>query len=274
LDDPMSESASLRPKDYRAVFRLTGECRELGVDPLAWRAHLLRGANQLAGAVAAISTEGEGFFHEPDFRVQLNVYADFDDAARRAHQRYIAEQGFYTIDQPLEQYVRVHRTLTTRSHEQLIQRSYWQRSVLFNEYFRPGRFNDRLLSGYRFRLTGGAGPSSHHCFSLLRALGDPPFTRRDCRLIHLLHREVAPMIGRQLATANEPSAMQLSPQRRQVLECLLEGDGEKQIAARLGLTRQTVHQYVKAVYRHFRINSRAELMARWIRFDRKLRTEN
>jgi DNA-binding NarL/FixJ family response regulator len=100
------------------------------------------------------------------------------------------------------------------------------------------------------------------------ALGDKPFRARDRRLVRLLHREIAPMIGRQLAATNEPSASQLSQQRRQVLECLLEGDSEKQVSARLGLTRQTVNQYVKAVYRHFRVHSRAQLMARWIRFER------
>lgn len=264
----MGESTSLRAKDYRAVFQSIGECRELGADPLAWRAHLLQGACRITDAVTGISTEAKGFFNEPDFRVLLNVYSGFDDAARRLHQRYITEQCFYTIDQPFEQFMRIHRTLTVRSHEQLIQRDRWERSELFNEYFRPSRFNGRILSGYRSRLGDGAGPGWHDCICLLHALGDRPFTRRDRHLVRLLHREIAPMIGRQLASANEPSAMQLSPRRRQVLNRLLEGDSEKQVAARLGLTQRTVNQYVKAIYRHFRVNSRGELMARWIRFDR------
>jgi DNA-binding CsgD family transcriptional regulator len=264
--DPMGESTSLRAKDYRALFQLIGECRDLGADPLAWRLHLLQGACQLTSAVAGISTEAEGFFHEPDFRILLNVYTGFDDVARRLHQHYLAEQGFCRFDQPFQRYVQIHRTLTTRSHEQLIQRDQWHRSVLFNEYFRPSRFNDRMLSGYRVQRTAGFGRSSHDCFGLLRALSDPPFTQRDRRLMRLLHREIATMIGRKLASADEPSAMGLSPQRRQVLNCLLEGMSEKQAAARLGLTPQSVHQYVKAIYGHFRVNSRAELMARWIRF--------
>jgi DNA-binding CsgD family transcriptional regulator len=50
-----------------------------------------------------------------------------------------------------------------------------------------------------------------------------------------------------------------------VLRCLLEGDGDKQIAARLGLTRHTMNQYVKTIFRHFGVQSRAELLARWVR---------
>jgi DNA-binding CsgD family transcriptional regulator len=57
----------------------------------------------------------------------------------------------------------------------------------------------------------------------------------------------------------------LSPRLRQTLECLLEGDGEKQAASRLGLTRPTVHQYVTALYRYFGVSSRAELLAHFIR---------
>jgi DNA-binding CsgD family transcriptional regulator len=52
---------------------------------------------------------------------------------------------------------------------------------------------------------------------------------------------------------------------RQVLRCLLEGDGDKQIAARLGLSPHTVNQYAKAVFQHFGVRSRAELLARWVR---------
>ena len=57
----------------------------------------------------------------------------------------------------------------------------------------------------------------------------------------------------------------LPPRLRQVLGCLLEGDSEKQVAARLGLSRPTVHEYVTALYRLFDVSSRAELLARCLR---------
>lgn len=53
----------------------------------------------------------------------------------------------------------------------------------------------------------------------------------------------------------------LSPRMQQTLERLLVGDSEKQIAARLGLSRHTVHVYVKALYRGFNVSSRGELLA-------------
>jgi DNA-binding CsgD family transcriptional regulator len=76
---------------------------------------------------------------------------------------------------------------------------------------------------------------------------------------------MCPLIGRQLASAREPSAANLSPRARETLACLLEGDGSKQIARRLKISPETVNQYIKAIYRHFGVNSRAELFALWIR---------
>jgi DNA-binding NarL/FixJ family response regulator len=57
----------------------------------------------------------------------------------------------------------------------------------------------------------------------------------------------------------------LWPRLRQTLICLLQGDSEKQIATRLALSQATTHEYVTALYRHFRVQSRAQLMAHAIR---------
>lgn len=62
----------------------------------------------------------------------------------------------------------------------------------------------------------------------------------------------------------------LSPRHVQTLERLLEGDSEKQIAGRLGVSPHTIHVYVKALYRHFEVCSRGELLARFIRSPRDL----
>ncbi len=68
-------------------------------------------------------------------------------------------------------------------------------------------------------------------------------------------------------SAGDPSSpTRLPPRVQETLACLLEEDGEKQAAARLGLSPATVHQYVKVLYRHYRVASRAELLARVLRF--------
>jgi DNA-binding CsgD family transcriptional regulator len=57
----------------------------------------------------------------------------------------------------------------------------------------------------------------------------------------------------------------LSKRQRETLELLLAGNAEKQIAARLNISRHTVHVYVKSLYKRFDVNSRPELLAKWVR---------
>jgi DNA-binding CsgD family transcriptional regulator len=79
------------------------------------------------------------------------------------------------------------------------------------------------------------------------------------------HARIAPLIGGPLARFGEPSPADLPPRARQVLGCVLEGDGDKQIARRLGIRPHTVNQYLKTLFAHFGVRSRPELMARWVR---------
>jgi DNA-binding NarL/FixJ family response regulator len=71
-------------------------------------------------------------------------------------------------------------------------------------------------------------------------------------------------VGTALAGPNEPHVSDLGPRLRQTLAALLEGDSEKQVAVRLGLSRATIHEYIKSLYRHFHVTSRGELHAFFI----------
>jgi DNA-binding CsgD family transcriptional regulator len=57
---------------------------------------------------------------------------------------------------------------------------------------------------------------------------------------------------------------ELAPRVRQTLGRLLQGDSEKQIASRLGISPHTIHVYIKTLYRTFNVNSRGELLARFV----------
>src|SRR5207302_4561824 len=95
---------------------------------------------------------------------------------------------------------------------------------------------------------------------------EPDFAPRQQQLLHLFDEELERLIGPVLVSADDPySPTRLPPRVRETLDCLLGGDGEKQAAARMGLSRETVHQYVKALYRHYRVASRAELLVRVLR---------
>jgi DNA-binding NarL/FixJ family response regulator len=61
-----------------------------------------------------------------------------------------------------------------------------------------------------------------------------------------------------------PPAPGLSPRLDQTLRGLLAGDGEKQVAERLGVSVHTAHAYVKDLYKRLGVSSRGELMAKYL----------
>jgi DNA-binding CsgD family transcriptional regulator len=102
-------------------------------------------------------------------------------------------------------------------------------------------------------------------FGLHRAVGHPRFTEpeRDVALSALrglrwFHRQY--LLSHGLLVARSP----LSPTERRVLQGLLSGLSEKEIAADLERRPQTTHDHVKALYRKFGVRSRAALMALWL----------
>jgi DNA-binding CsgD family transcriptional regulator len=153
-------------------------------------------------------------------------------------------------------------TSLTRSRRQLADDPAWYASAAFCDYLRPSGVDDGLMSV----VVLPDGPA--HGIALFRPPNERPFSARHRRLLHLFHTELARHLATDLAPPGCDPITSLSPRLRDVLACLLDGDSERQVASRLGLTRDTVHQYVKEVYRSFGINSRGELMARFVRFPR------
>jgi DNA-binding CsgD family transcriptional regulator len=68
-----------------------------------------------------------------------------------------------------------------------------------------------------------------------------------------------------LNVSPDERAQELSPRLNETLQCLLDGASEKKIAEQLKLSPHTVHGYVKLIYRHFQVKSRAQLLSQWVR---------
>ncbi|MEQ1905602.1 MAG: FHA domain-containing protein [Pirellulaceae bacterium] len=84
------------------------------------------------------------------------------------------------------------------------------------------------------------------------------------RLIELDESSKQDTMSRKLAVNSlNPSLIpkDISPSEMEVLNSLIEGLGERQIASRLVLSRHTIHNHIRSIYRKFRVHSRAELMA-------------
>ncbi len=61
---------------------------------------------------------------------------------------------------------------------------------------------------------------------------------------------------------------QLSDAQRRVLDLLLEGKSEKEVASKLRISQHTVHNHVKKIYLKMSVNSRPELLALFVTEER------
>jgi DNA-binding CsgD family transcriptional regulator len=262
----METSQRLRIRDVRAVFRLVGECVELGGDPTLWRMRLHEGLCQLIGAVAAIGGETDGFFGQHPFQLLHLVRTGRSYDEWRAHDRYLAIKGYEKFDAATDRFRALLWPLMTSSQEQHYTRQEWLRSVLFNEFFRANGFDDRLQSFAELPGSRQGDVSRWNGITLYRGLGERLFTARERRLVHLAHRELRPLLGTKLATCGDRVLRPLSPRLRQVLDLLLVGKSEKEIAHRCGLAKSTIHEYVTNLYRRYGVQGRAELMAVFLKW--------
>lgn len=62
-----------------------------------------------------------------------------------------------------------------------------------------------------------------------------------------------------------PNIEHLSERKKRVLQLLLDGMSEKEVATKLELSPNTVHHHVTGLYRTFKVSSRGELLALFVR---------
>ena len=255
----MADSGRLRLGDIRAAFRLVGECRELGADPMAWRRHMLEGLRELTGAQLALYMQIESLGTGAEAIAEPLDSGFLDDAGRALWGHY--QQSNAQRDDPfhLSYYRRFKGALLTRDLESVVDLSEWRRSRHYNDYIRACRLDDRITSSVHLP---GTAPPVTQVIVLHRSAGDGRYPGRARRLVRLFHEELIPLVGRQLALPGAPAEPALPLQLAQVLACLLQGDSEKQVAARLGLSPHTVNRHVQRLYRRFDVHSRGELMFR------------
>lgn len=95
------------------------------------------------------------------------------------------------------------------------------------------------------------------------------------RLVSLMLRAIAPIVDREMFQGLEAPPVEapaeallegraLSERQSDVLQLLLRGMSEKEVARQLGVSTHTVHTHVKKLYAEFEVSSRGELLARFV----------
>jgi DNA-binding CsgD family transcriptional regulator len=250
----MGHSQRLRRSHVRAAFRLLGEVRELGSDTLAWRRHMVAGLCRLVDAPVGMGGEIPPGSHTPTASVDLGW-----GTARDRHEWLEFMAGGTDAGDPVVMNSLALRSRRySRTRRQLVEDRAWYGTDHFELRRRAG-LDDCITSSVPLP---GPAPGWCQIFMLMRQNGQP-FSPVERRVADLFHAELGRVWGGDAATyAAAAPETGLSPRLRQVLSCLLAGDGEKQAAGRLGLSARTVHNHVTALHRRFGVRTGAELWAR------------
>jgi DNA-binding CsgD family transcriptional regulator len=160
------------------------------------------------------------------------------------------------VGAPIQDALRLQSSITCR-RRQLVSQREWLKSSVSSVWSDLG-FDDFILSVYPTGKGGHSGLGYH------RRKGRPPFSERDRQVAEVVTQQIPWLhqAGRNDAAA--PIANRLTPRERQVLLCLIDGDSRKRISTKLQLSEHTIIDYLKAIYRKFKVKSRAELLSLFI----------
>ena len=250
-------SDRLRLNEVRCALRIVGECRDRGSNPAGWLKHAADALRDLVGAryVLAGLNPPQGFRLHGE--TAIVVFTDFESSEKReAFMRYMTDEA-QLRDPAFVRWQQVRRPGLTLRRDQLISDEVFQAAE--NYRHRTQVFG---IEEYVFSEFANAPGTVTFGLAVHRAVGLPRFSARETRLVHLFHGELARLVGPVLSDGNKGFSAALPRRLRQTLWCLLEGDSEKQVAQRLGLSSNTVHSYVVALYRRFGVSTRSELLSK------------
>lgn len=124
-----------------------------------------------------------------------------------------------------------------------------------------------LGAGYRDAIWAGIplNEDAETYFGFYRNVDHPPFDTSDRDVVAYALRGLRwfyrlQMLGEGLSVASAP----LTPTERRILQGLLQGLTEKQIAAAMEQSPHTTHDHVKRIFRKYGVSSRNALMALWL----------
>jgi DNA-binding CsgD family transcriptional regulator len=255
--------------EVSGVIRLVREVCDLWDDPGAWRRHLLEGACRLMNAHVGIMLADyqpeQGWFGS----LAVTSVVGVPESMRSLVQPAIAQMNQRQFEDVSDNFPPGVANLypdmerqgwVTAAGNHLSDESSYHASPWYQNFFKQIDCDDYVVS---IRVVDV--PRRPEAITIDRPHGGAPFGPREVALLKLLHDEVAPLVGVRLTTEEHLSRDGLSRRLRETLSLLLEGRSEKQVASALNLGARTVHDYVTRLYEHFRVGSRAELLAYFVR---------
>jgi DNA-binding CsgD family transcriptional regulator len=253
--------AYLSEQDIRAIVRLLGEVAAIRTGHIDQKRYLLNGILRMVGGDVWLWIQGFlGSADRPPAAIQLLDEGWSNPEQRNWFYRSISDEKHANPGQVrflamLGERLR-HLTMLTQD---LTPREEFEASENYNLIHKHCGLFAGVLSVYPVSSAG-----HYSAIGLHRVAGKPYFTERDRRILHLITSEIDWLHRAGIPESPAPSAIPLTQRQRQVLFFLLAGDSNKQVAAKLELSTHTVNDYVKLIHKHYNVNSRGELLAKFM----------
>jgi DNA-binding CsgD family transcriptional regulator len=249
------------------VIRLVHEGGEIH-DRREQQAHLLAGICGIVGGDVAVSFDFDqrvsprptaGFVHgfsADEQRTMFDAYMREGDGFDLMAARLRAEFARAATS-------RERSPIVTCARGELVADREWYRSSYVADFRRAWGI-DACVYSFHHAGTMASG------MSVNRGFGAAPLTEEERDLVQIFHLESGFLAASRESEppradpALEARRAALAPRARDVLDALLTGAADKEIAVRLQISPHTVRQYVKAVYRELGVSSRGELCALWL----------
>ncbi|HEX3356691.1 MAG TPA: LuxR C-terminal-related transcriptional regulator [Tepidisphaeraceae bacterium] len=253
--------------DVAALLRIAGEVGELEQDVSVRRAHILNRLLDLIGGTWAVCSEMDPkYIHTKGWALPGTIThaGSLSPHDQDVINRYLTGT-LASLDPCIPTLLRNEKPVVTYRREDVIDRA-WYRSDHYNNLRRPLGLGESLYG----TLTTPDGRRMK--ISLQRERHDSLFTKRHAQLLHVFNENLGGLyIAKPQGQAAGDSVSKtdlrvasLAPRLRPVLQRLLAGDAEKQAAMKLGLSPHTIHAYTKVLYRTFGVNSRGELLSKFV----------
>jgi DNA-binding CsgD family transcriptional regulator len=249
----VNDAGPINSNEVKELLRLSNDLHDLPAHSARRKYHLLMTLCPLLQArvgVAAVGTAPK----DQEWRIHTLVEYGWDDPKDR---------NIFISDlhgDPMQGILRLPGQVVTRARQDLYKDDSWYAMPHVREIRRQANINHCMYSIYHLMH-----PGWFMLLAFFREWSDQrPFAPRHAGLLHLFHGQLGWMYKDDPYLPNQSLRHRptLSARLRQTLKHLLAGDAEKEIASKMGLSRHTVHVYVKMLYKHYGVSTRAELLAR------------
>lgn len=250
----MAQDSKDSVADFKSVLRLVAEAAELWYDPNLQRRYTLESLCKALKAKAAVLFVFGDCLVDGETACTSVQQVGLEEAQERRIRDYL--RSGKPADPALPKLMDLIAQVVVQRRRDLVSDSKWYESDYYKVFRQGIELDDTLYAKISV-------PGKLLCIAMLRGVGEPAFEERERHMMDLALSQMSwPFQPEDAPT--DPRLEALQPRLRKVMQHLLQGDSEKQVAAKLGLSKHTVHEYVKMLYQQLGVNSRGELLSQWV----------